>query len=122
MAILSHKEGIAIVIWVNKMIGLVVGALAGGFFGGATTAGLVAGSMLSWTPLLVGAFAGSQFYDAPRQQKKLQAKAIKSQEAMQTKAIAAQSRYAGEYLTLTKQQMEMQSEQRQIDTLADLII
>lgn len=34
---------------------------------------------------------------------------------------AAQREYAGEYFDLSKRQMEMQSQQRQIDTIANLI-
>lgn len=55
------------------------------------------------------------------QQVRIAKKSASAQKKMAASQLAQQDVYAGEYFELSKRQMELQSQQRQIDTLADLI-
>lgn len=77
-------------------------------------------TVAAWTAIaMMGAVGvGAWQIVESRSQAKKAASTAKKVAGMQA---AAQGEYAGEYFDLSKRQMELQSEQRQIDTLADLI-
>jgi hypothetical protein len=55
------------------------------------------------------------------EQRKLQKKTASTAKKLGAQQLEAQREYAGQYLILTKEQMEMQSQQRRIETLANVI-
>lgn len=54
-------------------------------------------------------------------QTRMAKKSLSLQKKTAAAELAQQEKYAGEYMQLSKRQMELQSQQRKIDTLANLI-
>jgi uncharacterized protein HemX len=71
-------------------------------------------------PIATVAAIGYGVYSVSQQTREAK-KARSTGEKLAAEQLAAQQRYAGEYLQLSKSQMELQSQQRQIETLADVI-
>lgn len=77
-------------------------------------------TLTTWATIATVSVAAVTIYSAI-EQRKLAKKSLSAQKKLASRQLEQKGQYAGEYLQLTKRQMEMQSEQRQIDTLADLI-
>ena len=88
---------------------------------GAIIGGIIGGMIAGPQGAVVGAGMGNTFVDQPARAKSAQKRASKTQEKLAEIQAASASNIIGQRAQLTREQMEMQMKQREIETLADVI-